>query len=140
MTLHYQDKYIPVNFIDTRAQKDMKKIASDNWCDYYEVQLEMDMVCLRYQFELEDYEGQIFPSRFATSKQVEAEEWYQAPISAQADLKGDLRGVIDPSFGTDVEVSNVICHLNELASCNTQKSDWENILKKRRIYLQIKWF
>ena len=106
-----------------------------------EVQVEMDMVCLRYQFELEDYEGnvfyyanhefyheprthidymydcpqdlreeemvetpdwaknkvvyQIFPSRFATSKDVSQEEWYQAPIDHKADLKGDLRGIIN---------------------------------------------
>lgn len=141
VTLHYQDKYIPVNFIDTRAQMDMVKIASDNYCDYYEAQLDMDMVCLRYQFELEDMDGQIFfyanhefykeirthidymydcpqnlreeekfetpewaknkvvyqifPSRFATSKNVDEKEWYQAPIGHQADLKGDLRGIID---------------------------------------------
>jgi len=141
VTLHCQDKYIPLQFIDTRVQKDMKKIASDNYCDYYEVQMEIDLVCLRYQFELEDYEGQIyyyanhefyneirthidymydcpqnlreeeifetpewaknkivyqvFPSRFATSKEVTEEEWYQAPIGHQADLKGDLRGIIE---------------------------------------------
>lgn len=141
VTLHYQDKYIPVHFMDTRAQMEMVKIASDNYCDYYEAQVEMDMVCLRYQFELEDYNGQIyyyanhefyeemrthidymydcpqnlreeeifetpewaknkivyqiFPSRFATSKSVSKEDWYQAPIGHQADLKGDLRGIID---------------------------------------------
>ncbi len=141
VTLLYQDKYIPIDFYDTRERKDMYKIASDNYCDYYEVQVEMDMVCLRYQFELEDYEGklcyyanhefyieprthidymydcpqtlreeemvvtpdwaknkvvyQIFPSRFATSKSVSREEWYQAPIDHKADLKGDLRGIID---------------------------------------------
>ena len=141
VTLHYQDKYIPVDFIDTRVQINMEKIASDNYCDYYEALVEMDMVCLRYQFELEDYDGQIyyyanhefykdirthidymydcpqnlreeeifetpewaknkivyqiFPSRFATSKSVSHEEWYQAPIGHQADLKGDLRGIIE---------------------------------------------
>ncbi|MBQ2900523.1 MAG: alpha-glycosidase [Agathobacter sp.] len=141
VTLLYQDKYIPINFHDTRASKEMHKIASDNYCDYYEVRLEMDMVCLRYQFELEDYEGQIyyyanhefykeprthidymydcpqnlreeemvvtpewaknkvvyqiFPSRFATSQDVREEDWYQAPIGHQADLKGDLRGIIN---------------------------------------------
>lgn len=140
-TLLYQDKYIPIHFQDTRASKDMYQIASDNYCDYYEVQLEMDLVCLRYQFELEDFEGnvfyyanhefypepkehidymydcpqnlreeemvvtpdwaknkivyQIFPSRFATSKDVSHEEWYQAPIDHKADLKGDLRGIIE---------------------------------------------
>ena len=30
---------------------------------------------------------QIFPSRFATDKQVSEEEWYQAPIGHRADLK-----------------------------------------------------
>jgi len=141
VTLLYQDKYIPIDFYDTRASLEMQKIASDNYCDYYEAQLEMDMVCLRYQFELEDYEGQIyyyanhefykeprthidymydcpqnlreeemvvtpewaknkvvyqiFPSRFATSQEVSEEVWYQAPIGHQADLKGDLRGIIN---------------------------------------------
>lgn len=140
-TLLYQDKYIPVDFFDTRASIDMYKIASDNYCDYYEVQVEMDMVCLRYQFELEDHSGniyyyanhefyteprthidymydcpqnlreeemvetpdwaknkvvyQIFPSRFATSKEVAHDTWYQAPIDHKADLQGDLRGIID---------------------------------------------
>ena len=136
-----QDKYIPLTMFDSRQQMEMEKIASDKYCDYYEVSLTMDMVCLRYQFELEDYEGQIFyyanhefyteprthidymydcpqnlreeemvlvpewaknkvvyqifPSRFATSKEVSKEEWYQAPIGHQADLKGDLRGIIE---------------------------------------------
>ena len=139
--LHYQDKYIPIHFADTRAQIDMKKVASDNYCDYFEVQLDLDMVCLRYQFELEDQGGQIFyyanhefykdmrthidymydlpqnlreeemfvtpewaknkivyqifPSRFATSKEVNPADWYQAPISHQTDLKGDIRGIIN---------------------------------------------
>lgn len=141
VTLHHQDKYIPLHFADTRAQQDMQKITSDNYCDYYEAQVDMDMVCLRYQFELEDWDGQIyyyanhefykekrehidymydlpqnlreeemfvtpewaknkiiyqiFPSRFATSKEVNPEEWYQAPISHQTDLKGDIRGIIN---------------------------------------------
>ena len=60
VTLLYQDKYIPIHFHDTRARKDMYLISSDNYCDYYEVHVDMDMVCLRYQFELEDYEGNIF--------------------------------------------------------------------------------
>ena len=57
--LLYQDKYIPLKFHDTRASKEMYKIASDNYCDYYEVHVDMDMICLRYQFKLEDYEGTI---------------------------------------------------------------------------------
>lgn len=141
VTLHCQDKYIPISFMDTRNRMDMEKVASDKYCDYYEACVQMDVVCLRYQFELEDMEGQIyyyanhefykaprthidymydcpqnlreeemyvvpewaknkiiyqiFPSRFATSKKVSKEEWYQAPIDHRADLKGDLRGIIN---------------------------------------------
>lgn len=170
VTLLYQDKYIPIDFFDTRASKDMQKIASDNYCDYYEVQLEMDMVCLRYQFELEDYDGQIsyyanhefykeprthidymydcpqnlreeemvivpewaknkvvyqiFPSRFATSKEVSDEEWYQAPIGHQADLKGDLRGIINhldhlQELGVDIIYMTPIFHSPSSHKYNT---------------------
>lgn len=59
VNIHWRDKYIPVEFYDTRQQTHMKKIASDNYCDYYEAQVTIDMVCLRYQFELEDMDGQI---------------------------------------------------------------------------------
>ena len=59
VTLLYQDKYIPISFVDTRNQIQMEKVASDSYCDYYEANLQIDMVCLRYQFELEDYSGQI---------------------------------------------------------------------------------
>ena len=38
---------------------------------------------------------QIFPSRFATSKQVEESLWYKAPIHYNDDLQGDLRGIIN---------------------------------------------
>lgn len=55
--LHYQDKYLPISRVDTRAQKEMYCASSDVYCDYYEATLEMDVVCLRYFFELVDYEG-----------------------------------------------------------------------------------
>lgn len=37
---------------------------------------------------------QIFPSRFATTEAVPDKTWYQAPISARANLKGNLPGII----------------------------------------------
>lgn len=141
VTLHYVDKYIPVEFHDTSAKIPMKKIASDRWCDYYEAQIQIDMVCLRYHFELEDQSGQvfyygnheffeekitnkdnmydcpqtlreeemfstpewaknkiiyqIFPSRFASSKKISDSIWYQTPMTAGANLEGDLRGIIE---------------------------------------------
>ena len=36
---------------------------------------------------------QVFPSRFATTEEVPERIWYQAPISARADLRGNLPGI-----------------------------------------------
>lgn len=50
---------------------------------------------------------QIFPSRFATHKQVKDSVWYQAPIGPKANLEGSLRGIIQrldyiKSLGVDI--------------------------------------
>ena len=138
--LHTQNKYLPIRYMDTRQEQPMEIACSDNYLDYYEAEVEIDMVCLRYFFEIEDREGetvyygnhgfydqcitsidrmydcpqtlreeerfelpawaenkvvyQIFPSRFATDKEVPEEIWYRAPIDNKADLKGSLRGII----------------------------------------------
>lgn len=55
--LHYQDKYIPVRFHDTRKKIAMKRVAQDHSHDYFEAELEIDVVCLRYYFELIDQQG-----------------------------------------------------------------------------------
>ena len=141
VVLHFQDKYIPISFLDTRSSRMMTKVASDAYCDYYECELEFDVVCLRYFFRLEDWDGnveyysnyeflqqepednermfdcpqnlreeemfvmpewaagkvvyQIFPSRYATSKQVPEKLWYKTPIANDDNLQGNLRGVIN---------------------------------------------
>ncbi|MBD5455494.1 MAG: alpha-glycosidase [Lachnospiraceae bacterium] len=138
--LHRQDKYLPIRFMDTRQEQRMQVAHSDNYIDYFEVIIDIDVVCLRYFFEIEDTSGkviyygnhnfydecitdidkmfdcpqnlreeeifelpdwaknkvvyQIFPSRFATDKDIPEEIWYQAPIGHKADLKGSLRGII----------------------------------------------
>lgn len=140
VVLHVQDKYLPLQYADTRREFSMEIACSDNYMDYYEKIVDMDVVCLRYFFEIKDRKGhvayygnhsfydtcitdvdrmfdcpqtlreeeifelpgwaknkviyQIFPSRFATDKEVPKEIWYQASISHKADLKGSLRGVI----------------------------------------------
>lgn len=38
---------------------------------------------------------QIFPARFASSKQVDDKLWYKAPVTASDNLQGDLRGIIE---------------------------------------------
>lgn len=141
VVLHHQDKYIPLERKDTRQETAMVLIASDSVLDYWEAELEFDVICLRYWFELTDTSGttvyysdhrffpepvtdkhemydcpqnlreeerfitpkwaenkiiyQIFPSRFAASRDVPEEEWYKAPISSRDNLHGDLRGIIN---------------------------------------------
>lgn len=141
VTLHGQEKYLPIQFLDTRRAWGMGIACSDNYRDYYEAVIDIDVVCLRYFFEIQDRSGnvtyygnhnfydervtdidrmfdcpqtlreeeafglpawaenkvvyQIFPSRFATDKDVPEEVWYQAPIGHKADLRGSLRGIIN---------------------------------------------
>lgn len=57
--LHAQDKYLPVDRYDTRATYPMVKIASDTYLDYYEVEITMNVRCLRYYFEVRDRDGVI---------------------------------------------------------------------------------
>lgn len=139
--LHFQDKYLPLHFMDTRQEQEMEYVCSDAYHDYFETVVEMDVVCLRYFFELVDFDNQrtfygnqdfyketitdienmfdcpqnlreeerfiipewaknkifyqIFPSRFATTEQIDKELWYKAPIGHKDNLKGNLRGIIE---------------------------------------------
>lgn len=56
--LHYRDKYIPIQLFDTRASAPMKRVAGDACHDYFEAEVTIDVVCLRYFFELTDHHGQ----------------------------------------------------------------------------------
>ena len=57
VTLHSRDKYLPLQVRDTRQATPMVLISSDGLRDYYEVKVQMQMVCLRYCFELEEHSG-----------------------------------------------------------------------------------
>ncbi len=59
VTIHMQDKYLPVKYHDTRNTQNMRKAYSDNYIDYYEAVIEMDVVCLRYFFAIEDQSGKV---------------------------------------------------------------------------------
>ncbi|MBQ2981133.1 MAG: alpha amylase N-terminal ig-like domain-containing protein [Lachnospiraceae bacterium] len=59
VTLHCRDKYIPIEFLDTWASYEMNKVASSRFHDYYEVVIDIDCICLRYFFELEDKYGEV---------------------------------------------------------------------------------
>ncbi len=56
--LHYEDKYIPMERKDTRMTIPMKKVATSQFHDYYEAQLRMHLICLRYFFEFTDMQGE----------------------------------------------------------------------------------
>lgn len=55
--LHCQDKYLPLRVADTRKACRMTLLASDFRLDYWEAELDFDVVCLRYWFELVDRES-----------------------------------------------------------------------------------
>ncbi len=55
--LHTQDKYLPLERLDTRAAVPMALAARDRVSDYYEAAITIRMVCLRYWFELEGADG-----------------------------------------------------------------------------------
>ena len=57
--LHVQDKYLPLKYMDTRQEYEMKIAYSDNYIDYYEIAIDIDVVCLRYFFEIEDTAGKV---------------------------------------------------------------------------------
>ena len=138
-TLHYCDKYIPVDKLDTRGRVSMHRVAGDGVHDYFEAQIQVDMLCIRYYFELRDCGGgtlyygnysfykaepehieemfdcpqlsreeeryeapgwargkvvyQIFVDRFATDREVPAQEWYQRDLNHLHSLQGSLRGI-----------------------------------------------
>ena len=80
--MHYQDKYIPIKFLNTRKVADMRKVAQDGSHDYYELELEIDVVCLRYFFELTDHAGnRIYYSncRFLTKKPDDIDRMFDCP-------------------------------------------------------------
>ena len=48
VVLHSRDKYIPIDRYDSHVECRMEKVASDFHFDYFEVVMEMDVICLRY--------------------------------------------------------------------------------------------
>lgn len=80
--LHVRDKYIPVKFMDTRSSVPMELVARDHHHDYYEAQLDIDVVCLRYFFELDGMDGtNVFYSncRFLKEAPEDNDRMYDLP-------------------------------------------------------------
>lgn len=55
--LHYRDKYIPLDRMDTRGELPMYRVAEDGVHDYFETEFQVNMLCIRYYFEIQDAKG-----------------------------------------------------------------------------------
>lgn len=70
VVLHYQDKYLPLQVKDTRAEIQMTRFASDAALDYWEAEISFQVVCLRYWFSLKDTNGNtVFYSNYLFSQE-----------------------------------------------------------------------
>lgn len=62
VTVHYCDKYIPLEKLDTREQVSMVRVAGDGIHDFFEAELQantpVDMLCIRYYFEIRGMQGE----------------------------------------------------------------------------------
>lgn len=80
--LHHQDKYLPLRIFDTRRVVEMKRVAQDACHDYYEAELSISVVCLRYYFELTDRLGNTLyyaNCQFLHEKPGDIERMYDCP-------------------------------------------------------------
>lgn len=80
--LHHQDKYLPLKLHDTRQEKVMALVTSDGRLDYWAAELEFDVVCLRYWFELVGTDGTtIYYSnyRFASLPFTDTDDMFDCP-------------------------------------------------------------
>ncbi len=80
--LHTQDKYLPLQIKDTRAVREMQLAARDAVSDYFETEISMHLVCLRYWFELEGTDGTcVFYSNYQFTDQpvTDIERMFDCP-------------------------------------------------------------
>jgi glycosidase len=80
--IHFRDKYLPLRILDTRRVTQMKRVAQDASHDYYEVELNFSLVCLRYYFELTDKLGNTVyyaNCRFLSSPPEDIERMFDCP-------------------------------------------------------------
>ena len=82
ITLHTIDKYLDPEKKDTRDSFSMEKIATDDFHDYYEAEVKLDLLCLRYFFEIEDINGEktyLGDDHFFNYELTDIEDMYDCP-------------------------------------------------------------
>lgn len=141
VVLHWQDKYIPLEIADTRQSAEMEKVASDRIYDYYEAIVEMDVICLRYYFELVDKEGVVsyFGNCEFYEKEIESihfmfncpqtlreEEMFDVPEWA----KNKIVYQIFPSrYATSGKVSDKLWYKSPITATDNLKGDLRGIIE-----------
>ena len=103
--LHTQDKYLPLERLDTRAAVPMSLAARDRVSDYYEAVITIHMVCLRYWFELEGVDGTrayYGNYQFSTEPPTDIERMFDCPQN----LRGEER-FLAPAWAMDKVVYQI---------------------------------
>ena len=82
VTLHGLDKYRSDQTPDALRAVPMRRVAADDRLDCFEAQLTLDMVCLRYWFELTDTAGQTLaftPDGFSAAAPTDIDRMFDCP-------------------------------------------------------------
>lgn len=141
VVLHTQDKYLSIQHVDTAQQYEMEKYATDCFLDYYQVQISMDVICLRYYFELEDMEGQIayygnhsfFPSpidnidkMFDCPQNLREEEMYLIPDWAEGKV---VYQIFPNRFATTEQVPDEVWYQTPMGHRENLKGNLRGIIQ-----------
>ena len=118
--LHSRDKYLPLTIKDTRVKTPMVKVASDGLRDYYEAELQFQVVCLRYYFEIVDEDGVSWfysNDRFSRTPPTDIERYFDCPqnlreeeqfITPQWAKNKVIYQVFPSRFATTEEIPNKV--------------------------------
>ncbi len=86
VNFYYRDKYLMMGKGGKISSLQMEKVASDHTLDYYEITINLDMICLRYFFELIDEAGKkLYYGKFDFSdkKFKDNSQMFDCPVKAK---------------------------------------------------------
>lgn len=140
--LHYQDKYIPIRFQDTRKKAEMKRVAQDHSHDYFEAELEINVVCLRYYFELisQDGEKKFYSNcRFVDRAPDDIDRMYDLPqnlreieqfVVPQWPKNQVVYQVFPARFASSEPVEDIIWYKTPVKATTDLKGDLKGLISK----------
>lgn len=126
IVLHYRDKYIPLERLDTRGEVLMHRAAADGIHEYFEGKIEVNMLCTRYYFEIRDKQGatvyygnyafsdtepEVIEEMFDCPQLSRQEESYKAPEWARGKV---VYQIFPDRFATDKDVPEEVWYKQDL--------------------------